>query len=509
MKVKLQAQLLAMQNKTPNPNGPTNGLRSATPTGSAAESEVGLKFDRSGMSAAAALPDPSSNFINDLLHGGASPDRLGVTGQSPAPIAANGGHTPAMALPNVGSAGLFTNETKGTAFSVSSPMRLRMKMPEDRLLLAFRHANWFACFLLLWAFLAFFLGIFVPFGFPSWGISVPTTIVIVAFFRFCTPMSPPEDGVTMPLPLRLSKLLAVFVALTSFIAGILAASGAVSIRSLVFTPVCMEPDLWAQMQSVEGIVSVNTTNFYDGVSVNPVPAVLAENPLAAMPYGLPPLPLQVSLIDVQEIETRLDRCRGWNMCIDYTTDIPALLSDGKTPTTVDARTTGVKMGLSCAQMISVNEWNAVFFFFSSFLLPPLYYWVYSILSVRLQEHNIASQTGNLGTPCLVSLACNVYTKVVLLRICAHRAGFTQVQDMSCMASFRRSIGCCWDGVCGSAVVGGISAVASGRTAVPMSPSDARDTARSPSKRFEGIARESPWTPGSGIASHGRSSAYPV
>ena len=406
MKVKLQAQLLAMQNKTPNPNEPTNGLRSATPTGSAADSEVGLKFDRSGMSAAAALPDPSSNFINDLLHGGASPDRLGMTGQSPAPIAATGGHTPAMALPNVGSAGLFTNETKGTAYSVSSPMRLRMKMPEDRLLLAFRHANWFAYFLLLWAFLAFFLGIFVPFGFPSWGISVPTTIVIVAFFRFCTPMSPPEDGVTMPLPLRLSKLLAVFVALTSFIAGILAASGAVSIRSLVFTPVCMEPDLWAQMQSVEGIVSVNTTNFYDGVSVNPVPAVLAENPLAAMPYGLPPLPLQVSLIDVQEIETRLDRCRGWNMCIDYTTEIPAVLSDGNTPTTVDARTTGVKMGMSCARMISVNEWNAVFFFFSSFLLPPLYYWVYSILSVRLQEHNVASQTGNLGTPCLVSLACN-------------------------------------------------------------------------------------------------------
>jgi hypothetical protein len=92
-----------------------------------------------------------------------------------------------------------------SSFQVASPIKLRVKLPEDRLRLAFgsdfslmaeithrlvicdpwksdlkrccsvvlfykhRHATWYAYLLLLWAILAFFLGIFVPFGYPSWG----------------------------------------------------------------------------------------------------------------------------------------------------------------------------------------------------------------------------------------------------------------------------------------------------------------------------------------------------
>jgi len=43
-----------------------------------------------------------------------------------------------------------------------------------------------------------------------------------------------------------------------------------------------------------------------------------------------------------------------------------------------------------------NEWNAFFFFFSAFTLPPLYLWVYYVISVRLREYIHASQTGTLS-----------------------------------------------------------------------------------------------------------------
>ncbi len=41
----------------------------------------------------------------------------------------------------------------------------------------------------------------------------------------------------------------------------------------------------------------------------------------------------------------------------------------------------------------MNEWNAVFFFLSSFILPALYMWVYYVISVRLHEFHVAIVTG--------------------------------------------------------------------------------------------------------------------
>ncbi len=41
----------------------------------------------------------------------------------------------------------------------------------------------------------------------------------------------------------------------------------------------------------------------------------------------------------------------------------------------------------------INEWNTFFFIMSSFTLPPLYFWVYYMISVRLREYQAALLTG--------------------------------------------------------------------------------------------------------------------
>jgi len=45
------------------------------------------------------------------------------------------------------------------------------------------NTTWYAYVLALWAVVAFFLGIFAPFGFPSWALSVPLLIMIALFVR--------------------------------------------------------------------------------------------------------------------------------------------------------------------------------------------------------------------------------------------------------------------------------------------------------------------------------------
>jgi len=46
--------------------------------------------------------------------------------------------------------------------------------------------------------------------------------------------------------------------------------------------------------------------------------------------------------------------------------------------------------LTCSQLKGLNDWNAVFFLFSAFLIPPLWMWIYYVITIRLQEHMLAA-----------------------------------------------------------------------------------------------------------------------
>ena len=69
-------------------------------------------------------------------------------------------------------------------------------------------------------------------------------------------------------------------------------------------------------------------------------------------------------------------CQGWNMC-------------GGLRQTPDNGFVGIKM-LTCSQLKGFNDWNAFFFFFSAFLIPPLWMWIYYVITIRLQEHMLAA-----------------------------------------------------------------------------------------------------------------------
>jgi len=73
-------------------------------------------------------------------------------------------------------------------------------------------------------------------------------------------------------------------------------------------------------------------------------------------------------------------CKGWNMCAGN----------------------GIKM-LTCSKLKSFNDWNAVFFILSSFLVGPLWLWIYYLITVRLHENAVAG-TGALARPTTCSTA---------------------------------------------------------------------------------------------------------
>ena len=53
---------------------------------------------------------------------------------------------------------------------------------------------------------------------------------------------------------------------------------------------------------------------------------------------------------------------------------------------------GIKM-LGCSTLKGFNDWNSVFFFLSSLLIPALWSWIYYTVSIRLQENAEAINTG--------------------------------------------------------------------------------------------------------------------
>eukprot|EP00277_Geminigera_cryophila_P013547 CAMPEP_0179446800 /NCGR_PEP_ID=MMETSP0799-20121207/30355_1 /TAXON_ID=46947 /ORGANISM="Geminigera cryophila, Strain CCMP2564" /LENGTH=177 /DNA_ID=CAMNT_0021236423 /DNA_START=17 /DNA_END=547 /DNA_ORIENTATION=- len=177
----------------------------------------------------------------------------------------------------------------------------------------------------------------------------------------------------MPRAVSIATLVTIWAASFAFAAGILSSSAALSIKPLLKTPVCMSPSIWRQMNNGNGMASVNTSNYYstgtpDAISngemwgippsETPLPAPVSNatelnstmSQLAEIMLTPPPT-LSVALIDVTAIANKLGVCKGWNMC----------------------HGSGIKM-LSCKRLKGFNEWNAFFFFFSAFTLPPLYLW---------------------------------------------------------------------------------------------------------------------------------------
>ena len=170
----------------------------------------------------------------------------------------------------------------------------------------------------------------------------------------------------MPRPIGYALIFIVWLALSSFTAGILAAIGVDSIKPLLETPVCMVPDWWLNMVDYGTWMHFNSTEYYGGGTST----VVTEQGASRNVDDWNIMPLEVSLINVNEIEEKLGVCKAWNMCVGA----------------------GTKM-LSCEELVRLNEWNAFFFFFSAFALPPFYFWIYNMISVRLRELHVASITG--------------------------------------------------------------------------------------------------------------------
>jgi hypothetical protein len=206
-----------------------------------------MRFSGAGASDTVPVGDPSN--LNNL--------KIGSYSAAPMAASSNG----RMPMPDVGSSHLIpsplsVNNQRATAYQVTSPARLLIKMPEERLLMAFRYTHWFAFFILLWAILSFFLGIFAPFGFPCWAMSVPVIGITIVFIRYCLPIQPPLDGITMPRSINYTILITVWAASFALAAGIISARGVESIKPLLETPVCMSPELWKEMDEVTSSVTI-------------------------------------------------------------------------------------------------------------------------------------------------------------------------------------------------------------------------------------------------------------
>jgi len=65
---------------------------------------------------------------------------------------------------------------------------------------------------------------------------------------------------------------------------------------------------------------------------------------------------------------------------------------------------GIKM-LHCSELKSLNDWNAIWFFFTSILIWPTWLWIYYVVTVRLQENAVAAETGTTTVLDCAPVAC--------------------------------------------------------------------------------------------------------
>ena len=214
-------------------------------------------------------------------------------------------------------------------------------------------AGYFAYGMLFFSLLCFIFGIFMPWGFSAWAIALPLGLASGTFVRYCLPL-PPRDDNGMPMSLACASVVVIYGACFLFTAGILSASASLSIAPIIGTPVCNE-----------GIPTLsNVTSNSSRTVATPAPREKLTNS-ATNPEGPNPL----SGLDVDDV-LKLGGCQAWNMC----------------------GAQGIKM-LDCSTLKGFNDWNSVFFFLSSLLIPALWSWIYYTVSIRLQENAEAMNTG--------------------------------------------------------------------------------------------------------------------
>ena len=219
---------------------------------------------------------------------------------------------------------------------------------------AYSFAGYFAGSMLMFAFLCFIFGIFMPWGFSVWAIALPLGLASGHFLRYCYPLPASDGDATMPQSLAWVSIAVVCVGCFLFMAGILSASASLAIAPLISTPIC-DGVIPPPLNVTE--IAVNETTQVPSLknSSKPQKPVSTSHPLS----GLDPATLM-----------KLGSCQGWNMC----------------------GSEGIKM-LSCSELKGFNDWNAIFFFFSSIIIPMVWFWIYYTITVRLQEEENVAKTG--------------------------------------------------------------------------------------------------------------------
>jgi hypothetical protein len=259
-------------------------------------------------------------------------------------------------------------------------------LAEERLRVAYDNAWWFAILMCALALLSLIFGFFMPFGFSVWAIGLPLALASGYFLRYCCPLPIPATGdSSMPLSLAWVSVTVVYVACFLFVSGILSASASLSIAPLVGTPVCagnIPPPRNYTMPPAAVLAPAKnmTTSPNNKTSGYTVPATGVTNT-----SGVERLHA-LSGLDPDTL-IKLGGCRAWNMC------------SGK----------GIKW-LTCGGLKGFNDWNAVFFFLSSFLIAPLWLWIYYVITVRLQENAAAASTGTTTVLDCSAAACYLRLK---------------------------------------------------------------------------------------------------
>lgn len=240
----------------------------------------------------------------------------------------------------------------------------------ERLRQANSYAGAFAGLMVSLAIMSFFFGIFMPFGFSVWAIAFPVGLASAYFLRYCYPLPSSDGDSTMPPSVTWVSIVVVYVGASLFFAGILAASASLSIAPMIDTAVCTGLVPPPNNFTTVPVFTVNGTNVtlsddQDGGDLN------ATGNFTTVPTkdvtGKPAHPL--SGLDAETL-IKFGGCQAWNMCGEK----------------------GIKM-LTCSQLKALNDWNAVFFFLTSFTIPLVWLWVYYVISVRLAE-NAAAQEGS-------------------------------------------------------------------------------------------------------------------
>ena len=296
---------------------------------------------------------PRSDDFDETSIGGGTQRSNAKSGQSPRPLKpiASGSH------PDDDNEGGYVDEEDA------------LMVAEENLRLAYSYAGYFAIFMMFMALCCFVFGVFMPWGFSSWAISLPLGLASFYFYWKCTPLPVTTDS-AVPQSLVCVSIAVVCVSSFLFLSGILSASASLSIAPILGTPLCtgnIPPPV--NVSAVPPLIQNATKQTLDNetdadvsdTSNSSRPAVQqVQN--ASAPRDVHPL----SGLDTSTL-IKFGGCQGWNMC------------GGK----------GIKM-LTCSKLKGFNDWNAVFFFFSSFLIPPLWLWIYYVITIRLQEHMAAA-----------------------------------------------------------------------------------------------------------------------